>query len=372
MARGRRPRSSWGSIDQRERNVWRIRYCADTGDGKGYRRHAETFEGSRTQAERRLAELRTMYDGGEAHRRVPTFDELWARDVSREVEKLAPNTRHAYGAAWKVVSERWGSTKLDAYNGAEVQDWLQGIPKRTGRACLTLMRKVSNRALLLGVVRYDPLAAEIKVSDFSRRKPERTELELAPYFEAAMDGGPMMLAGVILMAAGGCRFGEALAVRADSVRWDDAACRALFDVSDQVDTRTTALAGRLKNKQSARTASVPGTLGMFLVELSRRALSEGCTFVVDDGMGKPIGEAAFRSRWKGILKKRGLENVTMRSLRRSFATIALDAGASAGDVNLAMGHTRDSRTLFTNYDRPNAKKAPVLPDAWVHIGTFDA
>ena len=58
----------------------------------------------------------------------------------------------------------------------------------------------------------------------------------------------------------------------------------------------------------------------------------------------------------------GLERVTLRSLRRSFATLSLDAGADAGDVNLSMGHTRDSRVLFTNYDRPTLKEAPMLPD----------
>ena len=67
---------------------------------------------------------------------------------------------------------------------------------------------------------------------------------------------------------------------------------------------------------------------------------------------------------KHIISDAGLEHVTLRSLRRSYATVMLDAGADAGAVNLSMGHTRDSRVLFTNYDRPDAKSAPKLPDAW--------
>lgn len=369
MGRGRRrKRSTWGSVEEMSPGVWRIRYRADTGDGRGYVRRCETLHCSRVEADNRYAELRSMYGGEAGRRRVPTFDELWERDVLPSLEDVASNTLRSYTSAWAHVSRRWGSVRLDAYTGADVQDWLKSLPMRTGKTCLTLMRKVSNRAMLLGVVRFDPLAAEIKVSRWSMREPERTELDLKPYFDAAADGGPMMLAGVILMAAGGCRFGEALAVRADSVRWDAENNRAVFDVEDQVDTDRAALAGRLKNEQSRRTASVPGYLGRRLHEVALRALSEGCVFVVDDGLGRPIGENAFRQRWKRLLNARGLPNVTMRSLRRSFATIMLDAGADFGDVNLSMGHTRGSRVLFTNYDRPDMKKAPVMPDAWEHLG----
>ena len=355
----------WGGLTEVSKGKWRIRYSADIGDGRGYMRHTETFRGGVRAAKRRLAELRTLYDTGAARTRVPTFDELWERDVLPGVLKLAPNTRRTYLCTWKLVSERWGGVRLDAYNGADVQDWLGGLPRRMGKSCLTLMRKVSNRAVLLGVVRFDPLAAEIKASDFSKRPPERTETDLGPYFAAVMEGGgPMMLAAVLLMAAGGCRFGEALAVKARSVRWDEEGRRALFDVEDQVHGDEPRLTGRLKNEQSRRTASVPGQAGRLLCDVAERAIREGCTFVCDDGTGRPVSEAAFRQRFKRIVSDAGLEHVTLRSLRRSYATAMLDAGADAGAVNLSMGHTRDSRVLFTNYDRPNTKSAPKLPDAW--------
>ncbi len=370
MSSKRRLRSSWGAVEEREPGVWRIRYRADLGDGRGYTRHSETLKGTRMQAERRLAKLRVRYDEG-LRSQVPTFDDLWERDVLPSVMALAPNTRKTYLSHWKLVSERWGSTALDAYNGAEVQDWLQTVPRRTGQSCLMLMRKVSNRALLLGVVQRDPLAADIKVSSVSKRPPERTELKLGPYFEAALEASPMLFAGVVLMAAGGCRFGEALGVRADSVRWVEEEGRAVFEVADQVVEARPELAGRLKNRQSLRTASVPGWLGRELYGLAQRAISEGCTFVVDSGFGEPISEAAFRSRLRRVFDRAGLPHVTMRSLRRSFATVSLDAGADPGELNLAMGHTRDSRVLYTNYDRPDSSRAPIVPAAWDHLGPKD-
>ena len=217
------------------------------------------------------------------------------------------------------------------------------------------------RVNLLGVVPRDPLAADIALGE-CRSEPERTELELGPYLEAAADAGPMLLAGVLLMAAGGCRPGEALGVRADSVRWDEVAARATFEVADEALSDSPALAGRLKNEQSARTASVPGEAGRFVADVAAKALEDGLAFVVDSGAGAPVCVATFRRRWHRACEAAGLEPVTLRSLRRSFATLTLDAGADAGDVNLSMGHTRGSKTLFTHYDRPDRTRAPELPD----------
>lgn len=352
----------WGGYEPAGAGKWRIRYSADTGDGRGYRRHSETFRGTERAVKRRLAELRTLYDLGCNRPRVPTFDELWERDVWPQIQRTcAPNTARGYGYMWRHVHERWGPVRLDAYNGADVQDWLSGLTRRTGAECLGLMRRVSNRALLLGVVPRDPLAADIALGE-CRSEPERTELELGPYLEAAADAGPMLLAGVLLMAAGGCRPGEALGVRADSVRWDEVAARATFEVADEALSDSPALAGRLKNEQSARAASVPGEAGRFVADVAAKALEDGLVFVVDSGAGAPVCVATFRRRWHRACEAAGLEPVTLRSLRRSFATLTLDAGADVGDVNLSMGHTRGSKTLFTHYDRPDRTRAPELPD----------
>ncbi len=361
MARG----LGWGHIERRGKNVWRIRYLADVGDGRGFCRQSETLRGTAREAQRRKAELQAKYDLGRGHKPVPTFAELWRRDVLPDLEaRMAPNTLRSYLAAWNRVEARWGRVRLDAYNGADVQDWLADVPARTSRVCLLLMRKVSNRAVLLGLVERDPLKAQIRTGSTSMRAAERTSVDLAPYFAAARAESALLLAGVALMAAGGCRVGEALAVRAETVVWDDAARRATFEVADQVSARTGELEGRLKNAQSRRAASIPGALGREVADVAAQALGRGLTFVVDTGQGKPVSETVFRNRWKAACGKAGLEPLTLRSLRRSFATAALDAGADMGEINLSMGHTRDSRVLFTHYDRPDRKVAPVLPDMW--------
>ena len=95
----------WGGLTEVSKGKWRIRYSADIGDGRGYMRHTETFRGGVRAAKRRLAELRTLYDTGAARTRVPTFDELWERDVLPGVLKLAPNTKKTYLCTWKLVSE---------------------------------------------------------------------------------------------------------------------------------------------------------------------------------------------------------------------------------------------------------------------------
>lgn len=343
------------------------RYWADTGDGRGYMRHRVTYHGNKRGFERLKAELRAKYDTGRNAHRVPTFQELWESDVLPTVEKLSENARHSYTSAWRAhVGPRWGSVRLDAYNGAQVQEWLGGIPERTGRACLTVMRKVSNRAYLLGLVQNDPLAAKISTSGVSSRPDEATSLELGPYLEVALGECPQVLSVFLLTACGGCRVGEAMAVRADSVEWDDEGDRATFIVDDQASQWRRGTAGRLKTRQSARVAAVSGAYGRMLVELAAAAIDRGETYMCDDGMGSTVSEASLRNKWKRALDRAGLEQITLRSMRRSFATLSLNAGADFGDLNIIMGRIRNSPVLFSNYDKPDRSKAPKIAS----FGTF--
>ena len=54
----------WGGIQSLSPTLHRIRYTADTGDGRGRVRHTEMFRGKKRDAQRRKAELQTLYDKG--------------------------------------------------------------------------------------------------------------------------------------------------------------------------------------------------------------------------------------------------------------------------------------------------------------------
>ena len=70
--RGRRKRSSWGSVEKLPSGRWRVRWWESTP--QGWKRQSETIDGSRKDAERRLAQIRVAADDAP---RVPTVGEAW-------------------------------------------------------------------------------------------------------------------------------------------------------------------------------------------------------------------------------------------------------------------------------------------------------
>ena len=76
----KRKRSSWGSEPELVRpGVYRIRYTADTGDGRGKTRRSETVYGTRRQADQRRNELRLLYERQAGKPATPTVGEAWGR-----------------------------------------------------------------------------------------------------------------------------------------------------------------------------------------------------------------------------------------------------------------------------------------------------
>lgn len=84
--------------------------------------------------------------------------------------------------------------------------------------------------------------------------------------------------------------------------------------------------------------------GQLVAELRAHRGLTGCTaYVFANGRGKPLNPSNVRLRlWIPLLKRAGVCQLDMYSLRHSFASLGRTAGESAFNVARMMGHARSS------------------------------
>lgn len=68
-------------------------------------------------------------------------------------------------------------------------------------------------------------------------------------------------------------------------------------------------------------------------------------FVLSDCFNKPIDPRKFHNFFKRILKKAGIRNINFHCLRHTFASLALESGASDKTVSELLGHSNVITTL---------------------------
>lgn len=357
MAKPRRLRDDYASIDEVIPGVkYRIRYYADLRDGRGWYRHSLTVWGTLSDAVKQRDELKAKYFKHGGRKRSPLVSEFWEDEMFDLFVELGnsrrtiENKRKVYNAQ---VGPKWGNRRLDEITTAEVKAWLKGLTPSMATSSLSVLRAITNHALVFEYIERDPLVAKIPVpksnsaGDGGHEDTRKVVRDAQPYWDAVR--GTRYEAGFLLMIGAGCRPGEALGVTLDNIAVDaDGKVRiAIVDQANELGE----LEGRVKNRQSRRVCAVAGSMGERLVELRDQARSDGDVFLTDRGIGKPMSTKAFLRGFKRHVKAAGLEVVDPRSLRPSWSTAMLKADADPHDVNRLMGHTPDSKVLWQHYDR---------------------
>lgn len=355
--RGRKRRSSWGSIDSVSPDKHVIRYMEASPGGR--RRRSKTFYGSRKGAELELARLRVLNDVEGAP--PVTFSVAWATWVEPWIEKsvaagkLSRNTERMYRSSWKPCEERWGGTAVGAPKPMEVQAWLDPMSKEQARSALRMMRKAAGfAAKFAGAdaqwagVDYDLPAGAVR-----ERKSGTYTWDEADALWLEVRGTP--LEGAFLASMfGGLRVGEALAMSAQRLaRVEVRGFRfCAVGVACQKGNRDGEVTGEgeLKNPQSVRTALVPGRYGDALLALGG---ASGSGWLSDRGEGIPMGHGSARAMW-------GRKRLPMQNLRPSWRTMAAyDWGLPDHVLEPLMGHKMQGVT-GKHYLRPDTAQIAEL------------
>lgn len=328
------------SIKQRTDGVWRARYRDADG-----REHAKHFELKR-DAQRWLDEVTASVVTGQyvdPRAGVVTWDE-WVETWAARQTWTTGTTQAALTAARSVP---WRSQPIAKVKPSHVQAWVTAESKR-GLAASTIRTRLnyvqmSFRAAVLDKMIPSSPAAGVKPPRV--RKAEVTMRILTPeqivdVLAAAGDFRPFV--EVCLFA--GLRLGEAAGLQLGDVNF----LGRSIDVRRQVQGSTIDTAELVPPKYgSERTVFVPADL---MTSLSAHVQQES---LADPGAQlflTPLGRLWQRNNageeWRRIRAEVGLpSDVTLHTLRHTFASNLIASGCDVVTVQRALGHSQPSITL---------------------------
>lgn len=321
------------------RRVYRVRW---RDAGRGSREHVRSFDRREdavrfeTDIRRRkqLGELAELENGRE------TLDE-WAREWFRTYARpnLAGHTLNYYARAWdNHILPRLGEYELRRITPAVIAGFAdelrrEGVGEPTVRKVLTLIQSVLARAVVLGKITTNPVAAVRKPTQRRRRaiRPltpamvERLRKQLPDQRDATL---------VSVLAYAGLRPGEALALT-----WGDIGERTILV------ERSVAL-GELKQTKTRSTRSVrllkPLRSDLKALRLKvGRPVDEALVFPRPDG--KPWKDTDWRN-WRNrvfqpAVKAAGLRALPPYDLRHSFVSLLIAERRTIIDVARQAGHS---------------------------------
>ena len=102
-----------------------------------------------------------------------------------------------------------------------------------------------------------------------------------------------------------------------------------------------------KTKRSTRVLALPDILILDiarLMEIHRQFPYESTDFLIQDGVGNPLGGQALSSRLTRLEQKQGLPTVTMHGLRHTYASLLHSQGVDMAHISAELGHSNLTTT----------------------------
>ena len=96
-----------------------------------------------------------------------------------------------------------------------------------------------------------------------------------------------------------------------------------------------------KTKRSTRVLALPNIRILDiarLMEIHRQFPYESTDFLIQDGVGNPLGGQALSSRLTRLEQKQGLPTVTMHGLRHTYASLLHSQGVDMAHISAELGH----------------------------------
>lgn len=349
-----------GHLQQRGGDAWRIKvYVGRSSDGR--KRYVErTVRGTKAQAEVELARLLVEAGEGRHAAAAPmTFGELLDRWLA--VKKLAvePTTLSSYElVARTYLRPVLGYRKLTSLRPieldglyAELSD--RGLSPRTVRICHTVIRQALDQARRWGLIARSPAVDATPPRQVRHEVTPPTVDQVRDLVAAARAEDPEFGTYLWLLAATGCRRGEACALR-----WSDID----LDAGQLTIRRSVAMAGGVpyekgtKTHQSRRVALDRATvaeLRAHRLRMRERALSLGVRLADDAHLfagtdGRPWRPDVCTNRFTRLRDRLGMRAVRLHDLRHFVATVLGDGGVPIATISNRLGH-RDTATTLNIY-----------------------
>lgn len=361
-------RSTWGSIRMKSKGVWEIRYDVPS-DGKR-RQRSETVRGTKSEAERRLAERRVEFEGAGPDM---TLDQFWQTVYWPSCADLAPSTKVSYRRTYNhSIKPVFGETPLRKIGPKAIQKWIDGMTYGAARNSRAVLRSILSRAVTEELAESNAAMARFKLP---KRKPENMKVDVneSVFDKDELDAvfrdceGEPFEAPFILAAFGGARREEACGVRAAEVEFEELDGVGLFAVVPIVrgvqHLDGDIVVSDVKTPKSERWLVVPPPYSDRLRALCSEVFERGEEWLVEDGFGNLMSPNTMAMAYKRWFLGKPYRYVPFSNLRNSYATVMHALGVDLAMVQKLMGHTQLS-TTFSFYDRPGRKEfVQVVGDA---------
>lgn len=374
-------RRSWGSNEPAARKGYRrLRFKADTGDGRGYMRRSKTIRGSKRDGDRELARLRVMYERQREDGPRPTFSQCWEQwygpelDERLEAGTIRRRTVAVYRNQWaNHVKPKWGDTLFTDVRPDDYQRWLlEHKNNQMARLSNVLVGNLVQCAVKHGVkgIEFRMVRYRLPPDDRERRERNATVYSLDQVSSLVESlRGTIMEAPAILCGLGSCRVGEACAPSLDDVSSMEVRGMriALVRIDKQLSERGRTMEP-VKNEDSVRTVAIAEPWSLRILEIAERNRADGLTYLNDNGLCEPVGRAIIAQRWREFFRDGGtdLPYLPMQKLRNSWQTfMRWELGIDGDKIDRMMGHAGgDVRAKY--YDRPDEMLfAETVADAFL-------
>jgi integrase len=341
-----------GSVRQRSKGTWQLRYDAPS-DGTGKRRFvSETVRGNKKDAERVLRErLAAIENGGFIARDKETVSEYLHRWLDTYVAtNTFLRTQQGYrGYFRRYVEPKVGKIPLQSLTARHVQgiyaDMLgQGLSNTTVVQLHRILKEALSHAVKWGTLTRN-VADATAPPRIERKEMPMWDIETINHFLSMVRAsrfGDLYYFAVLT----GLRRAEMCGLRWESVDLSGSKLSVVNTL--QRITGHGMVDGQPKTPKSRRSMALsPESVGLLhdvrrqQVEQQLEAgdLWQGSGYVFTQITGKPVAPDMISKDFCKIVRKSGLPHLTLHGLRHAFATISLTAGVDLKTTSEMLGHS---------------------------------
>ncbi|MFS6529721.1 tyrosine-type recombinase/integrase [Microbacterium aurugineum] len=329
-------RASMASIKQRANGVWRARYRDQ--NGKEHTKHEKTKRAAQKWLDEQTAAIVTGQWADPGAGRI-TWDEWVSRWVGMQV--WADGT--ATAAATAVESVPWRLKAIRDVKHGDVQTWVtkeseRGLAASTIRTRLNYVQMAFRAAVDNQVISRNP-AARVKTPRI-RKREATMKILTAEQVNAALEAAGEFRPFVAVCVFAGLRLGEAAGLQVGDV--DQHLNKIL--VRRQVQGTSIPTTKITPPKAgSEREVFVPLEL-VDILQVSQIGTPD--SFLFRTPLGHLFNRNSAGEEWRRIRKAAGLgDDVTLHTLRHTFASNLIASGCDVVTVQRALGHSQPSITL---------------------------
>lgn len=374
-------RSEWGAVRQLPSGRYQAKYRDDAGR---WTTAPNTFE-AKADAQVWLAakrtDLRRGLDIDDRAARQP-LSHWWPLVAADAQRRLKPSTIKYYGEVWDDhVEPRFGATAVGRIRPGHVDAWIgdlidAGISASRIKGAVGVLSRTLDRAVRDRAIPANPASSrDVRIPSAPQiERPVLTPAEIvalhdAAYVPATADdpakGSPALAVMVSVLAWGGLRIGELLAMQRQDVDLTAGTVtvqRSLSEIEGVIHVTAT-------KTGKDRVVTLPAGVVTELRQHLKGVAIHKQAWLFPSANGKPQRYTNFRLRqWLPMVTRMNTArtkakqpplDVMPHDLRATCASLLIDAGASPKDVQHHLGHA-DITTTLNLYARVRPGRADDL------------